>query len=77
MLSMLLLLAAFTAAADIDDDGVSDARDNCPYVENPGQGDDDGDGWGDACDLCPRIPDYQQQDADGDGEGDACQPDVT
>jgi hypothetical protein len=37
---------------DSDGDGISDFRDNCPDVYNPGQEDNDGDGVGDACDLC-------------------------
>jgi alpha-tubulin suppressor-like RCC1 family protein len=43
--------------ADEDGDGVPDARDLCPDVEDPDQLDMDGDGEGDACD----------RDADGDG----------
>ena len=40
------LLAAF----DSDEDGTSDATDNCPSVPNPGQAESDGDSLGDACD---------------------------
>ncbi len=36
---------------DGDDDGVEDARDNCPAVPNPAQEDADGDRIGDACDT--------------------------
>ncbi|MDA0185745.1 right-handed parallel beta-helix repeat-containing protein [Solirubrobacter phytolaccae] len=36
-------------AADLDDDGVEDARDVCPLVADPDQQDGDGDGFGDAC----------------------------
>lgn len=40
-----------------DWDGIPDAEDNCPCMNNPDQSDRDGDGIGDACDC----------DADGDG----------
>lgn len=36
--------------SDADADGVTDARDNCPAVPNPAQGDADLDALGDACD---------------------------
>ncbi len=35
--------------ADSDLDGVPDAKDNCPSVQNPGQEDSNGNGVGDAC----------------------------
>jgi alpha-tubulin suppressor-like RCC1 family protein len=35
--------------SDRDDDGVADARDNCPDTPNNDQADTDGDGTGDAC----------------------------
>ena len=38
---------------DADDDGVPDAKDNCPAINNRSQSDGDGDGIGDACDECP------------------------
>jgi len=64
---------------DLDDDGVGDLCDNCPFVPNPPAGrlspqdDGDGDGIGDLCDVCPAVPDPRQVDGDGDGIGDACE----
>ncbi|MCB0319625.1 MAG: thrombospondin type 3 repeat-containing protein [Bdellovibrionales bacterium] len=51
---------------DGDQDGVSDAHDNCPYFANSDQSDFDNDGQGDLCDA----------DDDGDGVSDAedCAP---
>jgi hypothetical protein len=49
---------------DADQDGVVDARDNCPNVPNPDQRDTDHDGLGDACDP----------DDDNDGIPDASDP---
>lgn len=37
---------------DIDEDGVRNAEDNCPYVYNPGQEDDDQDELGNVCSPC-------------------------
>jgi hypothetical protein len=63
------LVIGFTTAAcpfvydmepDADNDGVGDARDNCPTTANGDQADADNDGDGDACDL----------DDDNDGVGD-------
>ncbi|MFC1678213.1 hypothetical protein ACFLZ9_00620 [Patescibacteria group bacterium] len=37
--------------SDLDDDGVPDADDNCPFLSNFDQLDSDGDGRGDVCDF--------------------------
>lgn len=37
------------AIPDLDEDGYSDADDNCPYTSNSDQADSDGNGTGDAC----------------------------
>jgi|GEM_PF-4746407 len=70
---------------DTDGDGISDASDNCPSVNNPNQNDADEDGVGDVCeedtdadglidddDNCPTTPNSDQADNDLDGVGDAC-----
>ncbi|MCP3982327.1 MAG: hypothetical protein GY716_23745 [bacterium] len=61
---------------DIDNDGVENASDNCPTVQNPPedcdnnggtpdeQCDTDMDGLGNACDDCPVDP-FNDQDGDG------------
>lgn len=55
--------AAITLSADVDDDNIADAADNCDTVNNPAQTDADGDGVGDECELrirafepvCPSV----------------------
>jgi hypothetical protein len=42
-----------TASADVDADGVPDARDNCADVPNAAQTDGDRDGVGDLCEVLP------------------------
>jgi hypothetical protein len=54
------------ATDDSDQDGLTDAQDNCPALPNPAQTDADGDGIGDLCDPCPLVP-------DGSTDG-PCQP---
>lgn len=49
---------------DFDGDGVSDAEDNCPAIDNPFQENWDGDLVGDACDL-----DRFEVEGDFDGDG--------
>lgn len=39
-----------TTGRDADGDGIADEIDNCPEIDNPGQGDADGDDVGDFCD---------------------------
>ncbi len=71
---------------DADNDGVTDAADNCPNVANPNQENNDGDAQGDVCDPdddndgvadvvdnCPLTSNPTQADFDGDGIGDACE----
>ena len=74
-------------AADIDNDGIPDADDNCVEMANPDQTDVDTDGVGDACDdlvdqdgdtiadaddNCMMVENGDQADGDGDGLGDVC-----
>ena len=76
---------------DIDDDGVPNAADNCPWTHNPDQenfgaypndlGDDcdpnhDDDTLDNEDDNCPFTSNNSQRDLDGDGEGDACDDDI-
>ena len=57
---------------DIDNDGVLNTADNCPYHVNPGQEDTDEDGVGDECDLCRDDPDEDQEDSNHNNIGDVC-----
>jgi hypothetical protein len=59
--------------ADDDDDGVSNAEDNCRCTANVDQQDDDADSVGNACDNCPGIANFQQIDRNEDGVGDICE----
>jgi hypothetical protein len=64
--------ANIATVVDTDDDGIPDATDNCPAVDNTDQLDTDLDSVGDACDNCPKHANSTQLDSDGDGLGDAC-----
>jgi hypothetical protein len=56
LLGGLVAVPAMAACTDdADCDGVPDAADNCPLVDNDTQEDTDGDGKGDACDLGVHI----------------------
>lgn len=65
--------------SDIDNDGVSDLKDNCPAAPGPweylGCPDRDGDGVPDGDDACPDVPGLKEflgcPDRDGDGVTDA------
>ena len=62
-------------AGDFDQDGVSDAADNCVALANASQSDADGDFVGDVCDNCPARANPSQSDCDGDGVGEPCDAD--
>ena len=50
------------AMSDMDEDGILDFFDNCPFKPNADQADGDGDWVGDVCDACPDTCDrYQSQ----------------
>jgi hypothetical protein len=57
---------------DVDGDGILNANDNCPTVDNPGQEDVDADTVGNVCDNCLTTPNRDQADGDSDGLGDVC-----
>jgi hypothetical protein len=73
---------------DADDDGVTDADDNCVNTANADQANNDGDSLGDVCDPdddndtvndtddnCPVNANADQANNDGDSLGDVCDPD--
>lgn len=55
------------ATADEDQDGVNNARDNCPLEPNADQEDMTADGIGDACSLLDPISHLEVLDSDADG----------
>ncbi len=63
-------------ALDRDRDGVLDANDNCPAIDNAAQSDGDADGIGNACDNCTLSANATQFDNNGDGYGNACDADL-
>lgn len=77
-----------TLRDDIDRDGISDSRDNCPTIANTNQSNVDGDTLGDACDddidgdgflnagdNCSLVENSDQANLDNDTMGDACDDD--
>ena len=58
--------------ADVDNDGVADFEDNCPWAWNQDQEDTDVDSVGDSCDVCIYVYNPDQEDADNDEVGDSC-----
>ena len=69
---------------DLDNDGIKNEVDNCPFVSNKDQKDTNRNKIGDACedfdtdriinakDNCPEKYNPDQTDSDNDGTGDAC-----
>ena len=74
-INMIEYALASCGPVDMDEDGISDIEDNCPYTPNEDQADADDDGIGDVCDNCPDMANETQSDFDDDGEGDACDDD--
>lgn len=70
---------------DIDQDGIVDRIDNCPYIKNSDQKDSDKNGKGDICedkdgdsildgiDNCPQFANRNQIDLDTNSVGDICE----
>lgn len=67
--NLVVKATRFPARADRDEDGVEDARDNCPTRPNGNQADADRDGSGDTCDSAPSDPTVCG-DRNGDGRED-------
>lgn len=73
---------------DSDNDGLDDADDNCPSMQNADQANSDNDAFGDICDPdddndgdldgddnCPFAANSDQADLDGDNLGNTCDDD--
>jgi len=56
--------------SDLDNDGIENEEDNCPFVANRFQKDSDDDRIGNACDNARNAMNFDQADVDGDGVGD-------
>ena len=56
--------------SDLDNGGVVNIQDNCPFIENNDQIDSDNDSLGDVCDNAPEDRNRTQFDYDEDGIGD-------
>ncbi|WP_372810215.1 neutral/alkaline non-lysosomal ceramidase N-terminal domain-containing protein, partial [Litorivivens sp.] len=76
----------YDKGVDSDEDGVSDANDNCPNSTPPVQADGcanetersadtDGDGIENRFDNCPSVANPDQKNSDSDPRGDACDKD--
>lgn len=80
MLNDDILVLKYIQAEDMDQDGIPNTEDNCPFQWNPGQEDYDGDGAGNVCDNCVSVSNPNQADSDlgwngqanPDAYGDAC-----
>ncbi len=71
----VVMISSISVLEDADDDGLTNAEDNCPSVPNPSQTNSDADPQGDACDFCPTVTNVtnpSQPDFDADGLLDAC-----
>lgn len=75
-----ILVLKYIQAEDMDQDGIPNTEDNCPFNWNPDQEDGDEDGTGDVCDNCVSVSNPGQADSDlgwngqasPDAYGDAC-----
>ncbi len=55
---------------DLDNDGIKNSEDNCPFISNKSQKDTDKDSVGNKCDNAPKTKNYSQLDSDQDSIGD-------